>query len=62
MLSIGWLDLFGGFRLGGMLDEVALYDRALTADEIQDHYEDGLAGWGIDYIPVAGFTASPISG
>ena len=62
VLNMGWLDYLGGYRLGGMLDEVALYDRALTADEIQDHYEDGLEGWGIGYIPVAGFTANPISG
>jgi hypothetical protein len=48
VLNIGYLA--GGSRFGGLLDEVALYDRALTGDEIQDHYDDGLAGRGIDYV------------
>jgi hypothetical protein len=52
VLNIGYLA--GGFRFGGLLDEVALYDRALTAAEIQDHYDDGQLGRGIDYVGAAG--------
>lgn len=33
----------------GMMDEIALYDRALTPEEIQDHYEAGLDGDGYGY-------------
>jgi hypothetical protein len=43
-LTIGWLDLGGNYRLAGSLDEVALYDRALGATEIAQHYNAGLAG------------------
>jgi hypothetical protein len=31
---------------GGLIDEVAIYNRVLTADEIQQHYENGLNGLG----------------
>ena len=30
----------------GSIDEVAIYDRALSVEEIQQHYENGLAGYG----------------
>ena len=44
-LNIGWLDTAGNaFRLDGVIDEVALYDRALTVDEIDDHFVAGSAG------------------
>ena len=39
-----------GYYLEGMLDEAALYNRALTAAEIQQHYNNGVAGRGIDYV------------
>jgi hypothetical protein len=48
VLNIG--NLGGAFYFQDLLDEVALYDRALTAAEIQDHYDDGLLGRGIDYV------------
>jgi len=36
----------------GLIDEVAIYNRALTADEIQQHYQAGLQGEGYcDNIP-----------
>jgi len=39
----GW----GGFNYFlGTIDEVAIYDEALSGDEIQQHYQDGLAGLG----------------
>jgi len=32
----------------GAIDEVAIYDRSLTAEEIQQHYQNGLAGQGTE--------------
>lgn len=46
-LDIGRLNLLGGFHLAGTLDEVALYDRALTEDEIRHHF--ATAGQGQPY-------------
>jgi hypothetical protein len=37
-------DLFRAFN--GIIDEVAIYDRALTAAEVQEHYRNGLNGHG----------------
>ncbi|MDY7080715.1 MAG: LamG-like jellyroll fold domain-containing protein, partial [Chloroflexota bacterium] len=45
-VNIGWLNLLGGFHFDGTVDEVALYDRALAEDEVQQHYNDGEAGPG----------------
>ena len=51
--------LFGA----GDLDEVALYNRALTANEAADHHQRGLAGGGAppgpNQNPTASFTVSP---
>ena len=35
-----------GFHVKGLIDEVAIYNKALTACEIKQHYENGLAGKG----------------
>jgi hypothetical protein len=61
-LNIGWLDLSGGFHFNGIVDEVALYDRALSAGEIQQHYNDGEAGPGYCINPdiAVNKTANPI--
>ena len=40
-LNIGWLNRLGGYHFEGVVDEVALYDRALSQDEIDQHYEEG---------------------
>jgi hypothetical protein len=37
-LNLGWLNLSGGFYYTGILDEVALYDRVLSAKDIKTHY------------------------
>jgi len=37
-LNIGWLDRPGGFHFNGIVDELALYDRALSDTEIMSHY------------------------
>ena len=47
-LNIGYLDLNQLFHLQGGIDEVALYDRALTPEEIEQHYDAGKDGRGID--------------
>ena len=38
----------------GTIDEVAIYNRALETDEIQQHYQDGLAGLGYEDTPLGG--------
>jgi hypothetical protein len=45
-LTIGFLRLNGtpDFHFDGSLDEVALYDRALSSTEINDHFKAGQAG------------------
>jgi uncharacterized repeat protein (TIGR01451 family) len=45
-LNIGWLNLSHGYHFDGILDEVALYDRILSASEIQQHYSGGGTGPG----------------
>ena len=49
-LTIGYLNNngVGANFTGGAVDEVALYSRALTPAEVQEHYDAGLAGNGID--------------
>lgn len=37
-LNIGWLDLSGGYHYEGLLDEVAIYDRVISEQEILSHY------------------------
>jgi len=45
-----------GLYFNGIIDEVAIYNRALSAEEIQEHYQNGLNGYGypIDFtlIPI----------
>jgi uncharacterized repeat protein (TIGR02543 family) len=46
-LNIGYLNLSGHYRYDGLLDEVAIYDRALEPAEIAQHYISGQAGVGL---------------
>ena len=39
-LNMGYINLDGGFNYNGTLDEVAIYSRVLTADEIFQHFND----------------------
>lgn len=41
-LNIGWLNYSHGFHYSGMLDEVALYGKALTSSEVKQHYYEVL--------------------
>jgi len=42
-LNLGWLNIGNDYHYNGRLDEVALYDRALIADEILQHFNDGVS-------------------
>ncbi len=62
-LNIGWLNFRDRFHLQGSIDELALYNRALTDAEIQQHYDAGLRGQGIETLiiePVADAGADQI--
>jgi hypothetical protein len=37
-INMGWLDLSAGYHFAGAIDEVAIYNRALSDVEIQSHY------------------------
>jgi len=58
---MGWLNLSGGFHFDGTVDEVALYDRALSLDEIQEYYNNREARLGYCINPdiAVDKTASP---
>lgn len=61
-LSIGWFNGPdpGKYRLGAILDELALYSSALTEAEIANHYNLGLSGMGYCQLGVPPtFTTSP---
>ncbi|MDH4242034.1 MAG: LamG domain-containing protein, partial [Phycisphaerae bacterium] len=48
-LAIGCRVVYGrsnDLYFNGTIDEVAIYERALSADEIQQHYQNGLSGQG----------------
>ena len=49
-LTIGYSSAVGGFHYAGVLDEIALYGRAITEVEIFEHYLDGGNGLGIGTI------------
>jgi len=43
-LNVGWLNLWPGYHYQGMLDDIVIYDRALGAAEIAQHYTNGVNG------------------
>ncbi len=43
-LDVGYLNLDGHYRYHGLLDEIAMHNRALSPSEIRDHHSLGLAG------------------
>lgn len=45
-INTGRLNLGSGFPYYGLLDETAIYNRALPVDEITLHYQSGLNGFG----------------
>ncbi|MEJ8802068.1 LamG-like jellyroll fold domain-containing protein [Pontibacter sp. H249] len=61
-VNIGWLNRSGGFRYGGDLDELGVYSRVLSEEEIASHYNGGQgrhyceAGSLITSVPVTGAT------
>lgn len=40
-VTMGYYEAVGKYHLSGTLDNIAIFDRALTADEIADHYNSG---------------------
>jgi hypothetical protein len=55
-MNVGWLDLNPYYHYDGIVDEVAIYGRALDATEIFTHYVAGTTGLGY----CTGGEASPI--
>ena len=45
-LNIGYITCGGHYNFDGKIDEVALYDKALTPSEVEQHYNNGLNGLG----------------
>jgi hypothetical protein len=45
-VSIGWLDVDTRHRIAGLIDEVAIYDQALSSATIAKHFSNGLQGLG----------------
>lgn len=45
-LNIGWLNRSAGHHFQGVIDEVAIYNKALSVSEIQAHYNNGQPGPG----------------
>jgi len=43
-LNLGWLNLDSGYNFGGSLDEVAIYNKWLSEEEIAEHYNSGAGG------------------
>ena len=56
-INLGWLNLTGGYRYNGILDELAIYERALSVAEITDHYNSGN---GKSYCSQASTTSTPV--
>ncbi|MDH4232794.1 MAG: GDSL-type esterase/lipase family protein, partial [Nitrospirota bacterium] len=48
-LTIGWLNLSSGHYFSGLIDELAIYNRALLEGEIAQHFNDGVVGLGWGY-------------
>jgi PKD repeat protein len=61
-ITLGYIRLTNNRFYNGALDEVAIYNRALPEAEIIQHYNDGLAGLGVGFVPEAGFVGDPLSG
>jgi hypothetical protein len=62
-VNVGYLNLSGHYRYEGLLDELAVYDRALTQSEISAHRDDGLLGIGIcgSSDPTPLITSTPVT-
>jgi hypothetical protein len=53
-VTMGYYQTTTSYLLNGTLDEIAIYDKALTADEIQAHYNGGAGQSLCNDAPVAG--------
>ncbi|MGB9714852.1 MAG: LamG-like jellyroll fold domain-containing protein, partial [Thermodesulfovibrionales bacterium] len=50
-INIGWLNTGSYYYFVGNIDEVAVYNRALTDSEVLQHYNDGNSGYGYCTMP-----------
>ncbi|MEW6027456.1 MAG: LamG-like jellyroll fold domain-containing protein [Planctomycetota bacterium] len=60
-INIGYLNLGGHYRYAGLVDEVAIYNRALTPDEISRHHTEGLTGGYYSAVIAPQITSAPIT-
>ena len=61
-LTIGYIELGGHYRFEGIVDEVATYDRALTADEILYHYNSRTGrDYCTSYLSAPMITSTPLT-
>jgi hypothetical protein len=52
-IYLGWFKAANKYHFTGVVDEIAVYNRVVTAQEITDHHTNGLAGHGICDVVVA---------
>jgi lysophospholipase L1-like esterase len=57
-VTIGWFDISPFYYFAGAIDEVAIYNKALSLSEIQEHYVSGSAGAGYCAMPSSTLTVS----
>ena len=48
-LNIGWLDIDTGYHFNGAIDELAIYNTALSDTEVIQHFNDGHIGLRLGY-------------
>lgn len=51
MMKFGKMHYLDDYYFNGVMDELAVYTRALTAEEVQQHYHNGLIGLGYEAEP-----------
>ena len=45
-LNIGWLNNAGGYFFDGLIDEVKIWNYALTAEQVKTEYNGGAVSFG----------------
>jgi lysophospholipase L1-like esterase len=60
-VNIGYLDADSLYRYEGIIDELAIYDRALALSEISQHYNDGLLAYGYCGPVAPEITSTPVT-
>jgi len=60
MLNIGYLNLGGHYRYHGAMDDIAVFDRALSAQEMWQRYENGKANLDLCTAVAPAFISLPV--